>query len=450
MEKGDYKQINFLTLNAQSSFLWQIQAILQELVWNDTAVVFISETGSFFPTDRTKTSHKSRKMDSHRELGERQEEERQRSRGSLHRVTLHGENEARELARTPAVMARDYTQTDDPGAPNKDSYIDNFENRDLSSSISRDMRNDRESAAPQETTTSPLNRPIRACRKRKELSEPSPVVPEISSLDDMMISDNTTTQSPTKRNKRQRKQQKNNEKRKRERSRTSKTGDNPAAPQKNGKTDEENEDRATEEPTLKKTKIFHHFRPVQNPITIEQTESDTPVTPTETTPEFSETERMKRASRKIDKNNKRVKKINLAQKYKNQIKLILKKKEIQEVTKKTPKKRKVFHTEEFDDTKFYNIPSFMEMDKAANLNNNDKIEKLNRDATARKDATAKKKARTMLEFIEHTEINTEFTASRKNPYDGEGRLQTSELPDTERSELLLLANPSHPPGISLE
>lgn len=110
-----------------------------------------------------------------------------------------------------------------------------------------------------------------------------------------------------------------------------------------------------------------------------------------------------------------MKKINLARKYENQIKLILKKKEIQEVTKKTPKKRKVFHTEEFDDTNFYNIPSFMEMDKAANLNNNDKIEKLNRDATARKDATAKKKARTMLEFIEHTEINTEFTASRENP-----------------------------------
>jgi hypothetical protein len=41
-------------------------------------------------------------MYSHRELGELQEEEGQCSRGLLHRVALHRENEARELAWTPA------------------------------------------------------------------------------------------------------------------------------------------------------------------------------------------------------------------------------------------------------------------------------------------------------------------------------------------------------------
>jgi hypothetical protein len=55
-----------------------------------------------------------------------------------------------------------------------------------------------------------------------------------------------------------------------------------------------------------------------------------------------ETESTKRASQKIDKNNKKVKKVNLAQNYKNQIKLILKKKEIQEVTKNNSKKGKFF------------------------------------------------------------------------------------------------------------
>jgi hypothetical protein len=42
---SDKKSMNFLTINAQSSFRWQIQSIIQELVWNDTDVAFISETG---------------------------------------------------------------------------------------------------------------------------------------------------------------------------------------------------------------------------------------------------------------------------------------------------------------------------------------------------------------------------------------------------------------------
>jgi hypothetical protein len=96
---------------------------------------------SSFPTNQTRTSHKSQKMDSHRELGELQEEEGQRSRGSLHCVTLHRENEVRELAWTPAVKAWDFAQTNNTGRPNKDSLFKIFEDRDLSSSILCDMRN---------------------------------------------------------------------------------------------------------------------------------------------------------------------------------------------------------------------------------------------------------------------------------------------------------------------
>ena len=70
---------------------------------------------------------------------------------------------------------------------------------------------------------------------------------------------------------------------------------------------------------------------------------------------------------------------------------------------------------EFDDAKFYNIPSFMETDKGAQLNNREKVEKMDEEAKKRKEETTKKKARTMLEFIEYSEINTDFCATRKTP-----------------------------------
>jgi hypothetical protein len=55
----------------------------------------------------------------------------------------------------------------------------------------------------------------------------------------------------------------------------------------------------------------------------------------------------------------------------------MKKKETEEITKKTPKKRKVFHTEAVDDASFYDIPSFMETDLTASSNNKERIEQKN-------------------------------------------------------------------------